>query len=161
MLFRREIFKNDVPVIRAILASTGFFDAAPDEIDSAEALAHEALTKGNSTENYSFIFLEQDGETLGFSCFGRAPCALSSYEIYWLAVHNDHRGKGLGKLILNEVLGVVKNAGATKLILKTAGRDLYIPTQKFYQSYGFKEEARLKNFYAMGDDCLIYSMDFA
>ena len=67
----------------------------------------------------------------------------------------------MGKLILNEVLGIVKNAGATKLILKTAGRDLYIPTQKFYQSYGFKEEARLKNFYAMGDDCLIYSMDFA
>ncbi len=160
MLFRDEIFEQDVETIRDILASTGFFEGAPDEIDAAVKNARHALKDGNTTENYAFLFLEHDGKTAGYICFARAPCTVSTFEIHWLAVHNDHRGKGMGKRLPDKVVETVRQAGATKLILKTAGRDLYIPTQKFYQAYGFKEEARLKNYYSKGDDCLIYSMDF-
>ncbi|MBO4519929.1 MAG: GNAT family N-acetyltransferase [Alphaproteobacteria bacterium] len=160
MLFRNEIFKRDVETIRDILSSTGFFEAAPDEIDVAAELAEQALKEGNSPENYDFVFLEDEGKTVGYACFARVPCTLSSFEIYWIAIHNDCRGKGLGKRLINEVIRMVKNLGATKLVLQTAGRAQYLPTQKFYQACGFKEEARLKNYYAVGDDCLIYTIDF-
>ena len=160
MLFRNEIFKRDVETIRDILSSTGFFEAAPDEIDVAAELAEQALKEGNSPENYDFVFLEDEGKTVGYACFARVPCTLSSFEIYWIAIHNDCRGKGLGKRLINEVIRMVKNLGATKLVLQMAGRAQYLPTQKFYQACGFKEEARLKNYYAVGDDCLIYTIDF-
>ena len=160
MLFRNEIFKRDVETIRDILSSTGFFEAAPDEIDVAAELAEQALKEGNSPENYDFVFLEDEGKTVGYACFARVPCTLSSFEIYWIAIHNDCRGKGLGKRLINEVIRMVKNLGATKLVLQTAGRAQYLPTQKFYQACGFKEEARLKNYYAVGDDCLSYTIDF-
>ena len=62
--------------------------------------------------------------------------------------------------MINEVIRLVKSFKATKLVLQTAGREQYLPTQKFYQACGFKEEARLKNYYGIGDDCLIYTMDF-
>ena len=160
MLFRNEIFEQDLESIKDILSSTGFFEGAPDEIDAALKSARQALKDGNTIENHAFLFLEQDAETIGYTCFSRIPCTLSTYEIHWLAVHNNQRGRGIGKLLLNEVIKIIRQAGASKLILKTAGRDLYIPTQKFYLSCGFKEEARLKNYYSKGDDCLIYSMDF-
>ena len=60
MLFRNEIFKRDVETIRDILSSTGFFEAAPDEIDVAAELAEQALKEGNSPENYDFVFLEDE-----------------------------------------------------------------------------------------------------
>lgn len=160
MLFRNQIFDRDVNVIRDILSSTGFFEAAPDEIDVAVELAKTALTDGNSPENYDFVFLDDGDETVGYACFSRVPCSISTYEIYWLAVHNDRRGQGLGKKLICEVIRMVREFGATKLVLQTAGREQYLPTQKFYQACGFKEEARLKNYYAIGDDCLIYTMDF-
>ena len=145
MLFRNEIFPRDVDAVREILSSTGFFEEALDEIDVAIELAEKALA---------------DDKTLGYACFARVPCTVSSFEIYWIAVHNNCRGQGLGKQLMKEVVRLVKGFGATKLVLQTAGREQYLPTQKFYQSCGFKEEARLKNYYAAGDDCLIYTMDF-
>ena len=160
MLFRNEIFQRDVNAIRDILSSTGFFEEASDEIDVAIELAEKALAEGSSPENYDFVFLDDGKKTLGYACFARIPCTVSSFEIYWIAVHNDCRGQGLGKRLMNEVIRLVKGFKATKLVLQTAGREQYLPTQKFYLACGFKEEARLKNYYAPGDDCLIYTMDF-
>lgn len=158
--FRDEIFSEDLEKIKNILNSTGFFEGAPDEIDVAVELAQEALDNGNTPENYSFLFLEDEGRTAGYACFARVPCTVSTFEIYWLAVDNNIRGKGFGKKLISEVIERIKALGATKLVLHTAGREQYIPTQKFYDACGFKQEARLKNYYAAGDDCLIYSMDF-
>lgn len=160
MLFRNKIFKRDIETIRDILSSTGFFEEAPDEIDVAVELAEKALADGNSPENYDFVFLDDGEKTVGYACFARVPCTVASFEIYWIAVHNDCRGRGLGKQLMKEVVRSVKGFGATKLVLQTAGREQYLPTQKFYQACGFKEEARLKNYYAAGDDCLIYTIDF-
>ena len=44
--FRKEIFPEDVFRIREILESSGFFEAAPDEIDVAVELAEAALKDG-------------------------------------------------------------------------------------------------------------------
>ncbi len=158
--FRKEIFPEDVARIRGILESSGFFEAAPDEIDVAAELAEAALKDGNTPENYAFIFAEEEGRTVGYACFARVPCTVSTFEIYWLGVYGDCRGRGIGKMLMNEIIRLVRELGASKLLLQTAGRAQYIPTQKFYLSCGFKEEARLKNYYAAGDDCLIFSQDF-
>lgn len=158
--FRDEIFFEDLEKIREILNSTGFFEGAPDEVDVAAELAQEALEHGNTPENYSFLFLEEEGRTAGYICYARVPCTVSTFEMYWLAVDNSIRGKGFGKKLIFEALKRIKAFGATKVVLQTAGREQYIPTQKFYIACGFKLEARLKNYYAVGDDCLIYSMDF-
>ena len=127
----------------------------------AVELAEAALKDGNTPENYAFVFAEEEGRTVGYACFARVPCTVSTFEIYWLGVHDDCRGRGIGKILINEVVRIVRELGATKLLLQTAGREQYIPTQKFYLSCGFKEEARLKNYYAEGDDCLIFTRDFA
>ena len=159
MNFRNAIQPSDVQHIKDILASTGFFDQAPDEIDIAVELAEYALKNGNKIENYDFIFAEEDGKVLGYTCFGHTPCTLNTFEIYWIAVDATLQHGGVGRGLINEVLKKIKPLGAKKLVLYTAGRDQYIPTHRFYEAVGFKEEARLKNYYDEGDDSVIYTID--
>lgn len=157
--YRKEIHPEDIQKVRDILQSTGFFEQAPDEIDVAAELVETALKDGNNPENYVVIFAEAEGKEVGYTCFARVPCTQSTFEIYWLGMHNNSRGKGYGKEFMQEIIRSIKEYGGTKIVLQTAGREQYLPTQKFYVACGFKEEARLKDYYAADDDCLIFSMD--
>lgn len=159
LVFRKELFIHDIKNIKEILSSTGYFNASPDEMAVAVELAELALREGNTPENYAFLFMQYCEKTIGYVCFARVPCTRSTYEIYWLGVHNEFRGKGYGKSLMQEAISYIRQFGATKIVLQTAGRDLYIPTQKFYEAVGYKLEARLKDYYDKGDDGLIYSMD--
>ncbi|MEG1556245.1 MAG: GNAT family N-acetyltransferase [Bacteroidales bacterium] len=140
------------------MQSTGFFEQSPDEIDIAIELAEMALEQGNNIENYDFIMAEQDDQVVGYVCFSRVPCSISSFEIYWLCVDQRWQGNHIGKKLIEETIQIIRTCGGKKLILQTAGRTQYIPTQKFYSACGFIEEARIKDYYAEGDDCLIFTM---
>lgn len=155
--FRKTIQKEDVSRIRQILESTGFFNQSLDEIDVAVELAELSLKNGNNIENYEFIFAEENQKAVGFGCYARIPCTLSSFEIYWIGVDKLFQGKGIGKALIQRIVETVKGYGATKIVLQTAGREQYVPTQKFYNTVGFEMEARIKDYFAVGDDCLIYT----
>ena len=47
-------------------------------------------------------------------------------------------------------------AGGRRLYAETSGRAQYRPTRRFYRRAGFRREARLRDFYAPGDDKLIF-----
>ena len=158
LTFRDTVTAADLENVRRILASTGFFDQAPDEISVALELVRTALDGGNTVENYRCLFAEEDGETVGYVCFARVPCSLATFEIYWLAVDNARRGQGRGKQIIARALDEMRGKGAKKVVLCTAGRAQDLPTQKFYESRGFVCEARIKDYFAPGDDELVYTL---
>lgn len=154
----------DEAAVRDIVASTGFFHDF--EIDVAVELIHERLTKGLASE-YHFLFADDDrGLPLGYSCFGPIACTQGSFDLYWIAVHQSAQGRGLGAALMaqTEALiahGVPDAAGSLirgrAIYAETAGKDLYAPTRRFYERSGYTAEARLRDFYAPGDDKVIYS----
>lgn len=156
--FRNTIKQSDVPRIREMLTSTHFFEESPDEIDVAIELADIALADYEKSE-YKFLFIQNDDQVLGYICYGKIACTVSSFEIYWICVDKQQQNNGIGKKLIREVVRIIKDLGGKKLMLETAGRAEYLPTQKFYASCGFQIEAKLKNYYTIGDDCLIFTMD--
>lgn len=156
--FRNTIEKKDVPRIREMLTSTHFFEESPDEIDVAIELADIALADYESSE-YKFLFIQEDNCVLGYVCYGKVACTISTFEIYWICVDKQQQNRGIGKMLIEEIVRIIKKLGGKKLVLQTAGRDEYLPTQKFYASSGFQMEAQIKNYYTVGDDCLIFTMD--
>lgn len=159
LTFRNLIKEEDLDPLREILSSTHFFDQSPDEIDVAIELAQLAVSNGNNVENYDFIIAEYQNEIVGFICFSRVPCSLTSFEIYWLCVAPNRQGMGIGKQLINEAATIIIHHHGKKIILQTAGREQYLPTQKFYTATGFSIEARIKDYYAIGDDCLIFTKE--
>ena len=151
--FRTKPEKKDIERIREMVISTGFF--YEHEIEVSVDLIKERLEKGEST-GYHFVFAEVDGVTAAYTCFGHDEMTKSCFDLYWIVTHNDFRGKGIGKLILEETYKEARKMGCTMIIAETSGRDHYKPTRAFYDSAGYTLEATIRDYYDKGDDKCIY-----
>lgn len=154
LTFRINPENSDIERIREIVDSTGFF--YDHEIDVAVELVEERLKNGESA-GYYFIFAEVDGITVAYSCFGPISMSNTSFDLYWIATHKDFRGKGIGKKLLEETFNHARSMGCIIIIAETSGREYYAPTRAFYDNNKFELEARLKDFYDVGDDKLFYT----
>jgi D-alanine-D-alanine ligase len=151
--WREEPRPSDMKIVRDIVVSSGFFSEA--QIDVAVELVQERLNKGLAS-GYHFLFAERKGDIIGYACFGPIPCTLESYDVYWIALKNELRGGGLGRLILKQVENKIMEMGGKRIYVETSSRDQYKPTQSFYRRCGYREEAVLKDFYSPGDHKVIF-----
>ena len=140
--------------IRQILDSTGFF--YDYEIDVAVEIADEYLSREDHN-GYYFIGAYLNNKLIGFTTYGEIPCTKASYDLYWIAVHNDYRGKGLGLKLLQETEKHILGMQGKRVYIETSSTEKYAPTQGFYFRAGYILEARLRDYYKDGDDKLMYS----
>jgi GNAT superfamily N-acetyltransferase len=152
--FRTTPKDSDIKAVRDIIVSTKFF--YDHEVEIAVELVEERLKEGESS-GYYFVFAEQDGTTVAYSCFGSDIMSKTCWDLYWIATHNDYRGKGIGKKLLKETEKEAAKMGCVILIAETSGLPHYAPTRAFYENTGFDLEARIKDFYTMGDDKLFFT----
>lgn len=153
VFYREAPESSDMEGVREVVMSSGFFSGK--EIDVAVELVEERLNKGISS-GYHFLFAEKEKELIGYTCFGPIPCTSASYDLYWIAVKNTLRGSGLGKALLQRTEKKILEAGGERIYVETSSRAQYYPTLAFYRGCGFILEAVLKDFYAPGDDKIIY-----
>jgi D-alanine-D-alanine ligase len=153
LVFRYEPVAADCETIRQLTENTGFFN--PAEIDVAVELVQERLDKG-ADSGYYFVFAEQYGRVVGYASYGHIACTESSYDLYWIAVHPDFQGKGLGRKILEESERLIKNAGGTRIYVETSSRAQYAATRAFYEHCDYRLESLMDDFYAPGDAKAVY-----
>ncbi len=154
--FRSKIEKNDPQAIRQIAESTGFFDEQDVRInvDIAKNLLNQKDT------SHKFLFADYMNHPVAYVCYGEIPDAKEgTYEIYWLSTLNEYRGLGIGHNLLNKLVSKLRKKGASKIYLKTESKELYAPTRRFYEKYGFKLQAVLPEYYDDNDSCCIYVLD--
>jgi GNAT superfamily N-acetyltransferase len=157
LTFRTTPEEKDIKRIREMIESTGFFYDFETEV--AVELVVDRLQNGEST-GYHFVFAEVDGVTAAYSCYGHIEMTKSCFDLYWIVTHNDFRGKGIGKKLLEETYRQAKLFGCTMIIAETSGREHYAPTRAFYDSAQYTLEATIKDYYDKGDDKLIYIKRF-
>lgn len=154
LTFRDDVRPADVEAVRVIVESTGFFHL--HEVEVAVELVQERLAKGVAS-GYRFLFAEVAGAATGYTCFGEIPCTEGSYDLYWIAVNARLRGQGLGRELLRRSEEIIAAAGGRQVYIETSSRPLYDPTRAFYGRCGYREAARLPDFYAPGDAKVIYA----
>lgn len=154
LTFRTIPRESDVEAVREIILSTRFF--YDHEVEIAADLVSERLELGEES-GYFFVFAEAGGKTVAYSCFGSDVMSKTCYDLYWIATHNDYRGKGIGKKLLAETERIAKEMGCVILIAETSGLPHYEPTRAFYLNTGFDLEATLKDYYTLGDDKLFFT----
>jgi D-alanine-D-alanine ligase-like ATP-grasp enzyme/ribosomal protein S18 acetylase RimI-like enzyme len=145
--------RTDSAAVRSIVAATALFRDA--EIDVAEELVQTRLKKGPSS-GYEFVFAEEKKEVVGYVCFGRNTLTISSFDVYWIAVHPDQQGRGIGKLLLEEAEKQIAAASGSRIYIETSHRPDYQPTRGFYERCGYSLVAVLDDFYAPGDGKATY-----
>ena len=153
MTIRTRVISTDPAAVEQIIISSGFF--RPDEVPVAVELVQEGFDKGTDS-GYEYVFIEVDGRTVAYACFGLIPCTLFSYDLYWIATHEDFRGKGMGKIVLLEVEKAVAKLGGKTIYIETSCLPIYEPTRAFYLKNEYLEKARFEDFYNDGDDKVVY-----
>lgn len=152
--YRQEIQPSDLGAILNIVQGSGFFSA--EEVELACELAADRLEQGRQS-SYQFLFAEHEGRVAGYTCYGLIPATAGSYDLYWIAVSEAMRGRGLGKILLQKTEELILGLDGMRIYAETSSRAQYDPTQRFYERCGYICEALLRDFYAPGDSKIIYS----
>ena len=155
LTFRTAPSPTDLESVRAIVVSTGFFQS--HEVPVAVELVQERIDKGLES-GYHFIFADFNGSTISYACFGEIACTKGSWDLYWIATHEQHRGKGVGKNLMAEVEKAIRAMGGRAIYIETSSKPMYEPTRRFYQNYGCTTEAILKDFYDTNDSKYIFRL---
>jgi ribosomal protein S18 acetylase RimI-like enzyme len=105
--------------------------------------------------DYESVGIELDGRVVGWICWGPTPCTEGTFDMYWIAVDPSVHGAGLGSVLVAEMERRLTGR-ARLIVVETGGRKEYDATRGFYLARNYQEVARVKDFYAPGDDQVIF-----
>jgi ribosomal protein S18 acetylase RimI-like enzyme len=149
----RTTREADTPILIALAEGTGVFK--PIEIEALrEVLEDYHATLAN--QGHRSLTCESAGEILGFIYFAPAAMTDRSWYIYWVAVGKQRQGQGLGGLMLAQAEREIRQSGGRLLLIETSSLPHYQPTRDFYRKHGFEQEAVVRDYYANGDDLVVF-----
>ncbi|MEI8122570.1 MAG: GNAT family N-acetyltransferase [bacterium] len=150
----RHSVAGDRNAILRFMKDTRFFHDG--EIEVAREVLDEAIAKGPADHYQSFTLLD-NGVPSGWICFGPTPCTQGTFDVYWIGVSALSQGRGFGRALLDHAEKMIRKRKGRQIIIETSGRSLYDSTRGFYLKTGYREVARVPEFYGSGDDRVIYS----
>jgi L-amino acid N-acyltransferase YncA len=140
----REAGENDLPDMLeiyndVILTTTSVYSEQPHTL-----VMRQAWFRERRAANFPVIIAEQNGEIVGFGSYGHFriwPCYRFTAE-HSVYVHKGHRGQGISKILLRELISRAKNAGLHVLIAGVdSSNDISL---KLHLSFGFTQVAHFK-----------------
>lgn len=139
MILLRKGKEEDIPVIQEIAEKT--WPEAYGGIISVEQIDYMLKKMYNKGEllsqfqqGYTFLMADQGGKDLGFAVFSILDSTLRIFKLHKLYVLPEAHGKGVGKLLINEVVNLARKAGGESLELNV-NRDN--KATAFYERAGF------------------------
>ncbi|TAD96343.1 MAG: GNAT family N-acetyltransferase [Bacteroidetes bacterium] len=79
-----------------------------------------------------------------------------TYNLYLIAIHKNHQGKGIGTAIMNNVENLLKTKNVRVLLVETSGLAEFELTRKFYDQCNYHREALIRDFYREGEDKIVF-----
>jgi len=154
----RPAERKDRDRIHEILIATARFSA--DQVRSAMDLVDQAFERPERAEYLVHVLEDPDSGprkmVQGYVCFGATPLADGVFDLYWIAVDPKQQGQGFGQLLLRFVENEVRRQRGRMLLIETSSKETYAPTIRFYRRSGYDEISRIKDFYRIEDDKVVF-----
>jgi ribosomal protein S18 acetylase RimI-like enzyme len=131
-----------------VVHETGLFpgDTLPEMLS--------AHLQGNPDERWLTCLLE--GVAIGL-CYARAEeFTDGTWNMLALAVLPEYQGNGIGADLVSALESGLVAEGVRILLVDTSGTDTFARTRAFYQNNGYEVEARIRDFWADGDDKITF-----
>ncbi len=146
------------PQVAEIVAATGLF--RPGEIDVALEVFDD-YCRAPGVDYWAIGAFSAGDELAGFVLYGPTPCTVDTWDLYWIAVHPGLQRRGAGRGLLDRMEQHLSQEGARLCLIETSARDDYAATREFYLACGYREVARVGDFYDVGDDRVTFAKRFA
>lgn len=148
---------TDRAELLSLAVGTGLFAEA-----EAEALLGGLLTKyfaGSLGADHAIVVWAPapDASPLGWVYFAEDEHAPGIWNLWWIGVHPANHGAGIGTALLQFVERAVATAAGRLLVIETSALPALAATRTFYAQRGYRECGRVPDFYASGDDKVIFA----
>ncbi len=144
--------------MRILLHATGVFNAA--ELEVAMELIDIWLDRPEQKDYVAYVAADARGEPVGYVLFGPAPATQGTWDLYWIAVDPAQHQRGIGGRLLKFAESYAADRGLRWMLIETSSLPRYAPTRAFYGRHGYPEIARVREYYAPGDDKIVYGKRF-
>lgn len=142
----------DAPVLagaqRAIARTPGLLASRPDEIHD-DALRRRIVAL-NEQGGGVFLVAEEDGAPIGHGLLQAYELAVTAHVVaLTIAVHEDHQGRGVGKLLMQALIDWARASSSVEKI-ELRVRSSNQRAIALYRALGFVEEGRFKQRVKLG-----------
>ena len=145
----RPVEQDDVQALKTLIAATGLFP--PDMLGDMLAPYFEQGSDGEQ------VWLADDESgPLAVAYYAPERMTEGTWNLYLIAVHPEHQGRGRGSALLRRVEATLAERGGRVLLVETSGLPEFERTRAFYRTNGYDEEARIRDFYRAGEDKVIF-----
>ncbi|MEO8035868.1 MAG: GNAT family N-acetyltransferase [Acidobacteriota bacterium] len=154
----RPVEPRDRERIQQILVATAHF--TEEEVRCAVELVDSSLEHPDKGDYFVHVLEEPDSgpnrAVQGYVCFGPTPLTDGVFDLYWIAVDPNQQGQGFGQVLLKFVENEVRRQRGRMLLIETSGKESYSATLRFYVRSGYDEISRIKDFYRIEDDKVVF-----
>ena len=144
----RPVVRADVPSIASIVDATLFPADLLDDMIAPyfqnEGCTDIWLVHDQGDGPIAVVFCEAERMTEG------------TWNLLAIGVLPDHQGRGIGAGMVAYLETMLAARGERILIVETSGLPEYERTRRFYRTLGYVEEARIRGFYAAGEDKIVF-----
>ena len=150
----RPITAQDRAPLSRVLGTIAEFK--PEEVEVAEELIGLSISDPKGSGYTSLVAVDEQAIVRGYICFGPTPMTVSTYDLYWIAVDASLQGRGIGRALYGAFAEQLAPIHGAQIRIETSSQESYAKTGGFYERLGFSVDGRLRDFYAPGDDLLIF-----
>jgi len=149
----RSLRRKDRESVRQLLVETEVFSS--EEIGIALELIDVVLDRPQQ-EDYTIRVYEENGEVLGYYCVGPTPATQATFDLYWIATRPSGQHRGVGSALDEHAENLIRSKGGRLVIAETSSQPKYEKTRQFYLTRGYTELSRIRDYYRIGDDLVVY-----
>jgi GNAT superfamily N-acetyltransferase len=149
----RPTHPDDVPLLLKITRDTAVFKSI--EVEILQQLFDDYFAE-NDVPGHRCVTCLHDGQVAGFAYFGPEKMTESSWCLYWIVIQRAQQSRGWGGELLSYVESEIRKTGPAVLFVETSSLPHYEPTRRFYLKHEYLQEAILRDYYAPGDDKVIF-----
>lgn len=149
----RPTHPQETQHLMAVARATGVFK--PIEIEALGEVLDD-YHAGDLHLGHQAVTFEQDGRAIGFAYFAPTPMTDRTWHLYWIFVDLQIQAKGIGAQLLKHAEDEIRGLGGRLFIVETSSLPSYELTRKFYLKFGYEVTGVIRDFYADGDDMVVF-----
>jgi GNAT superfamily N-acetyltransferase len=149
----RTTHMSETDELVALAESTGVFK--PLEMDALREVLFD-YHAGDIPYGHRAVTVEDEGKPIGFAYYAPTPMTEHTWHLYWIFVGKSTQARGVGARLLAHAEEDIVRSGGRLFLIETSGLPSYEPTRRFYLKHGYEQAAAVRDFYADGDDQVIF-----
>jgi ribosomal protein S18 acetylase RimI-like enzyme len=148
----RSTAPDDINALLALAKATGLFEL--NQIEELAQMLNQHFS--NETDDRGIWFTDCDTEPVGVAYVAPERMTEGTWNLYLIAIHPNRQRQGRGIALLQHVEQMLAERGERVLLVETSGLDDFEYVRAFYRKSGYDEEARIREFYKVGDDKIVF-----